>query len=252
MSLHYLPAASLICLSFISATAGQANNIRFDQSNPTIVTMNITQIGVGHAVHGLAADPTSGATLKGNFDTVSLQQTSASDSTIGLNVDVGLDSLSDILINISGNGRHSIMLDAVAQKLTSVIKLEGPGAKSASVTVDAAGKLVSHDIRLSGSGIDLTANQRAEVDLSVDLSSKGLGASVLITQSGEGSTAHILGTIDTNATLVFNQTGIEADFTLDLTLNPDSTLTFNQAADGGGPAGSKVTVGSGHTITITQ
>ena len=197
--------------------------------------------------------PTSGATLKGNFDTVSLQQTSASDSTIGLNVDVGLDSLSDILINISGNGRHSIMLDAVAQKLTSVIKLEGPGAKSASVTVDAAGKLVSHDIRLSGSGIDLTANQRAEVDLSVDLSSKGLGASVLITQSGEGSTAHILGTIDTNATLVFNQTGIEADFTLDLTLNPDSTLTFNQAADGGGgPAGSKVTVGSGHTITITQ
>lgn len=257
MSLHYLLAASFICLGFTAAAPGQANDIRFDQSDPTIVTLNITQSGVGHAVHGLAADtltadPTSGATLSGNFDTVSLQQTSAGDSTIALNVDVAMDAISNIFTNISGNGTHSVILDAVAQELTSVIMLEGPGAKSVSANVDAAGKLVSHDIRLSGSAIELTANQRAAVDLSVDLFSIGPGSSVSINQTGEGSTANILGTIDTNATLVFDQTGIEADYTLDVTLNPDSTLTFNQTADGGGAGGSKVTVGSGQTITITQ
>lgn len=50
------------------------------------MTLNISQIGIGHAIQGLAADtvtaePTSGASLTGNFDTVSLQQTSIGNST---------------------------------------------------------------------------------------------------------------------------------------------------------------------------
>jgi hypothetical protein len=252
-----MSAASLIWLIGIAATPGHANDIRFDQSNPMIMTMNITQIGVGHAIQGLAADtvtgdPTSGASLTGNFDTVSLQQTSTGYSTIAMNVDVGLDASSDILIDLSGGGRHSVSLDAMAHGLTSAISLEGPEDKSANVTVDAAGKLVSHDIKLSGNAINLNANQRAEADLSVELISRGLDASVSVNQTGEGSAAHILGTIDTNATLVFDQTAIEADYTLDITLNPNSKLTFNQTADGGGATGSKVTVASGQTITITQ
>ena len=244
MPLHCISAASLIWLIGIAATPGHANDIRFDQSNPTIVTLNITQIGVGHSVQGLAADtvtaePTSGASLKGNFDTVSLQQTSIGNSTIALNVDVGLDASSDVSIDISGSGTHNVMLDAVAQELTSIITLDGPGAKSVNTYVDAVGKLVSHDIRLSGSAIELSANQQASADLSVELFSPGsllvpLPSSVTIKQTGEGSAAHILGTIDTNATLVFDQTAIEADYTLDITLNPNSTLTFNQTAHGGG------------------
>jgi hypothetical protein len=251
-SLHCMSAASLIWLIGIAATPGHANDIRFDQSNPTIMTLNITQIGVGHSVQGLAADPTSEATLIGNFDTVSLQQTSTRDSMIALNVDVGRDASSDIFIDLSGSGTHSVSLDAMAHGLTSAISLEGPEAKSANVTVDAAGKLVSHDIRLSGNAINLNANQRAEADLSVELISRGPDASVSVNQTGEGSAAHILGTIDTNASLVFDQTAIEADYTLDITLNPNSTLTFNQTAHGGGATGSKVTVASGQTITITQ
>lgn len=255
MSLHSMLAAFFVCLGCIAATPGQANDIRFDQSDPTIMTLNITQIGIDHTVHGLAADtvtidPTSGAKLSGNFDTVSLQQTSVGESTIALNVDVGPDALSDIFTHLSGSGRHSVMLNAVAQELRSVITLEGPGEKTVRATVDAAGMLVSHDIRLSGGPIELTANQRAAVDLSVDFFSRGPESSVSIDQTGEGSTAHIFGTIDTNATLVFDQTGAEADYTLDVTLNPDSTLTVNQT--GGGAAGSKVTVGSGHTVTMTQ
>lgn len=111
---------------------------------------------------------------------------------------------------------------------------------------------MSHDIRLSGNTIDLTANQQAAVDLSVDLFSMGPRSSVSINQTGEASTAHILGTIDTNATLMFDQTSVETDYALDVTLNPDSTLTFNQTAGGGGATGSKATVGTGQTITITQ
>jgi hypothetical protein len=262
MPLHYMSAASLIWLIGIAATPGHANDIRFDQSNPTIMTLNITQIGVGHAIQGLAADtvtaePTSGASLKGNFDTVSLQQTSIGNSTIALNVDVGLDASSDVLIDISGSGIHSVMLDAVAEELTSVIALEGPQAKSVNVTVDAAGKLVSHDIRLSGNAINLNANQQAAADLSVELFSPGsllvpLPSSVTIKQTGEGSAAHILGTIDTDATLVFDQTGSETNYTLDVTLNPNSGLTFNQVSDGGVASGLKVIVPIGQTITITQ
>lgn len=257
MSLQYAPVAFLVCLGFTFATPGQANNIRFDQSNPTIMTLNITQIGVGHAVHGFAADkvtadPTSGATLKGNFDTVSLQQTSISDSAIALNVDVGSDALSDVFVDLSGSGTHSVMLEAVAHELTSSITLEGPEAKSVNVTVDAAGKLVSHDIKLSGSEIELTASQQVAANLSVDLFSRGLNASVSINQTGEDSTADILGNLYNNATLIFNQTGTIADYTLDVTLNPDSMLTFNQAAGGDRPNGSKVTVGSGQSVTMTH
>jgi hypothetical protein len=252
MSLHYISGAFLILLIGIAATPGHANDIRFDQGNPTIMTLNITQIGVGHTLQGLAADTASEATLIGNFDAVSLQQTSTRDSMIALNVDVGRDASSDIDIDLSGSGTHSVLLDAMADVITSVIRLEGPEAKSASVTVDAAGKLVSHDIRLSGNAINLTANQQAAADLSVELISRGPDTSVSVNQTGEGSAAHILGTVDTNATLVFNQTAIEADYTLNVTLNPYSTLTFNQTADGGGAAGSKVSVASGQTITITR
>jgi hypothetical protein len=262
MSLHYTSAASLIWLISIATTPGHANDIRFDQSNPTIMTLNITQIGIGHAIQGLAADtvtaePTSGASLTGNFDTVSLQQTSIGNSTIALNVDVGLDASSDVSIDISGSGTHNVMLDAVAQELTSIITLDGPGAKSVNTYVDAVGKLVSHDIRLSGSAIELSANQQASADLSVELFSPGsllvpLPSSVTIKQTGEGSAAHILGNIGTDATLVFDQTGSETNYTLDVTLNPNSSLALNQISDGGVASGLKVVVPIGQTITITQ
>jgi hypothetical protein len=100
---------------------------------------------------------------------VSLQQTSIGNSTIALNVDVGLDASSDVSIDILGSGTHNVMLDAVAQELTSIITLDGLGAKSVNTYVDAVGKLVSHDIRLSGSAIELSANQQASADLSVEL-----------------------------------------------------------------------------------
>lgn len=69
-------------------------------------------------------------------------KTSSSDSTIGLDVDVDMDALSNIFINIYGSGKHSVMLDVVAQELSSVITLDGPDTKS----VNAAGKSVSQDI----------------------------------------------------------------------------------------------------------
>ena len=256
MSLRYGPAVPLICLGLIAATPGWANDIRFDQSNPTIVTLNITQSGTDHAVHGFAAgstipDPTTGAALKGNFGTVSLQQTSPTGSEIALRVEVGEAALSDISINLSG-GAHRVALDAVAGKLSSAITLEGANTKAVNVTVDAAGKTVSHHIALSGDAMSLTANQRTAADLSVNLIANGPGAKASITQSGEGSTAHILGYIDSNAELVFNQTGIGADYTLDVELNANSKLTFHQAANGGGPVGSKAVVAAGQSITMTH
>lgn len=119
MSLHSMLAAFFVCLGCIAATPGQANDIRFDQSNPTIMTLNITQIRIDHVVHGLdtdtvVMDPTSGATVSRNFDTVSLQQTSVGNSTIALNIDVGLDAPSNSFIDIAGGGSHSVILAALA------------------------------------------------------------------------------------------------------------------------------------------
>ena len=73
-------------------------------------------------------------------------KTSSSDSTIGLDVDVDMDALSNIFINIYGSGKHSVMLDVVAQELSSVITLDGPDTKSVNATVYAAGKSVSQDL----------------------------------------------------------------------------------------------------------
>jgi hypothetical protein len=132
MSLCRWSAVPLVCLALIAVTPGRANDIRFDQSNPTIVTLNIRQSGVDHAVHGLAEgssvpDPTAGATLKGNFGTVSLQQSSPGGSDIALRVEVGTAAPSDIFITLSG-GAHSVALNAASERLTSLINLEGaPG-----------------------------------------------------------------------------------------------------------------------------
>jgi hypothetical protein len=256
MSLRYGSAVPLICLGLIAAAPGRANDIRFDQSNPTIMTLNITQSGTDHAVHGFAAgsntpDPTAGATLKGNFGTVNLQQTSPTGSAIALRVEVGEAALSDISINLSG-GPHRVALDAVAGKLSSVINLEGAEAKAVTVNVDAPGKEVSHDIALSGSTTTLTANQRVAAALSVNLNATGPGAMATITQTGEGSTAHILGNIDSGAELIFNQSSIGADYTLDVELAPDSKLTFNQEADGGPPVGSRAVLTTGQTVVMTH
>lgn len=133
-----------------------------------------------------------------------------------------------------------------------MINLEWSATKTVDISVDAAGKTVSHDIALSGDAMSLTANERTAADLSVNLIANGPGATASITQSGEGSTAHILGYIDSNAELVFNQTGIGADYTLDVELNANSKLTFHQAADGGGPVGSKAVLAAGHSITMTH
>lgn len=245
-----------ICLGLICAMPVAANDIRFDQSNPTIVTLNISQVGIDHAVHGFAVgsaipDPTSGATLKGDFGTVSLQQTSSGGSDIALRVNVGTGAPSDIYINQSG-GAHRVALNAVAQRLTSVINLEGAAVKNVTVNVDAAGKLVSHDINLSGAAMALTANQRAEANLSVNLVSNGLGATATISQAGDGSTANIMGYLDSNAQLLFNQTGAGANYTLDVDLKANSKLTFIEAADGGLPVRSHVALAAGQTITMTH
>ena len=261
MLLGNIQAACLICLIHITATPVQANDIRFDQSNSTIMTLNITQNGVGHKVQGISVnsslyETTSEAILSGSFDTVSLQQNSASDSKIGLKVNVGLEASSNIFVNFSGISTHSVMLDAVAEELNSVIILDGPGAKSVKATADAAEKSVSHDIRLLGSAIDLTADQQAATDLTVDLYSpssllSGLAASVSIIQAGENSAAHIHGTISDSATLVFDQTAVEADHTLEVTLRPFSNLTFNQTTNGF-LGGAKVTLDYGQSMTMTQ
>ena len=260
MSLQYFLITSLICFNFIAATPGNANDIRFDQSSSTIMNLNITQVGIGHTVEGLEVgtvtnQPQAGASLIGKFDTISLQQTSISDSKIGLKVDVAQNELSDIFIDLSGSGTHSVMLDAIAQELTSIITLDGPGAKSVNTDVDAAGKLVSHNIKLSGNSIDLIVNQRASADLTVDLFSPSsflsdLASSVSINQFGENSAAHILGTISKNATLVFDQTAAESNYKLEVTLNPNSNLTFNQTANGI-LSGAKVTLDRGQSMTMT-
>ncbi len=256
MSLHRWSAVPLVCLSLITVTPGWANDIRFDQSNPTIVTLNIRQSGVDHAVHGFAEgssvpDPTAGATLKGNFGTVSLQQSSPGGSDIALRVEVGTAAPSDIFITLSG-GAHSVALNAASERLTSLINLEGAGTKSLAVTVAAAGKAVSHEINLSGEVMSMTATQQAEANLIVNLTSTGTGATATVTQSGDSSTANILGTLGSNSELVFNQTGIGADYSLDVALEENSKLTFNQAADGGGPEGSSVALAAGQTLTMTQ
>ena len=261
MLLSDMQAACLICLIFITATPVQANDIRFDQSNSTIMTLNITQNGVGHKVQGITADnslfeTTSEATLRGNFNTVSLQQNSVNNSIIGLKVNVGLNALSNIFVNLSGSSKHSVMLDAVAQELNSVIILDGPGAKSVKATADAVGKSVSHDIRLLGNAIDLIANQQAAADLTVDLYSpssllSSLASTVSIIQAGENSAAHIHGTISNSATLVFEQTAAQADHTLEVTLRPFSKLTFNQTTNSF-LGGAKVTLNYGQSMTMTQ
>ena len=261
MSWCNMQTACFICFIFIATTRVQANDIRFDQSNPTIMTLNITQNGVGHKVQGITFDnslddSTSEAMLSGNFNTVSLQQNSIRDSKIGLKVDVGLDALSDIFIDLTGSGTHSVMLDALAQELKSIVTLGGPGAKSVDLKVDAAGKPVSHDIKLSGSDIDLILNQRASADLTVDLSSPSsflldLASSVSINQAGENSVAHIHGTISKSAKFVFDQTAIEANHTLEVTLKPFSNLTFNQNTHGF-LGGAKVTLDYGQSMTMTQ
>ena len=258
MSLHYLLAPFFSLLLVFATTRGHANDIRFDQGNPTIMHLNMTQVGIGHTIEGLevATELQTGALLIGKFDTINLQQTSIGNSKIGLKVDVGLDALSNIFIDLSGSGTHSVVLDAVAQELTSVITLGGPGAKSVNLNVDAVGKPVSHDIKLSGSDIDLILNQRASADLTVDLSSPrsfllDLASSVLINQAGENSVSHIHGTISKSATFVFDQTATQADHTLELTLKPFSNLTFNQTTHGF-LGGAKVTLDYGQSMTMTQ
>ena len=79
MSFNDMPSAFLVCVIFIAATPKQANDIRFDQKKPIILTLNITQSGLTYFVKGLAddivfADTTSDATLSSNFDNVSLRQ----------------------------------------------------------------------------------------------------------------------------------------------------------------------------------
>jgi hypothetical protein len=120
------------------------------------------------------------------------------------------------------------------------------------VTVAATGKVVSHEINLSGDAMTMTATQQAGASLIVNLASIGSGATATITQSGDGSTANILGNLGSNSELVFNQTGIAAHYSLDVNLDVNSKLTFNQAADGGGPEGSSVTLAAGQTLTMTQ
>jgi hypothetical protein len=256
MSLRRWSAVPLFGLAVIAASPGRANDIRFDQGNPTIMTLNITQSGLDHAVHGFAGastvpDPTAGATLKGNFDTVRLQQTSPAGSDIALRVDVGTGAPSDIFITLSG-GPHSVALDAAAERLTSLIDLEGGGTKTLGVTVAATGKVVSHDINLSGNALNMTATQLAGASLIVNLASMGTGATATITQSGDGSTANIMGYLDSNSELVYNQTGTAAHHSLDVNLAVNSKLTFNQEAHGGGLEGSSVTLPAGQTMTMTQ
>ncbi|MBI6629184.1 hypothetical protein [Pontibaca salina] len=256
MFLPFHRALPLLCLALCFASAGQANEIRFDQSNPTILHLNITQIGNDHSVHGFdpnsgKADRASGASLTGNFGTVTLRQDTAESSAIALRVEVDGWKPSDIDIDLSGRGGHSVSLDAKAARLESLITLEGKGEKSVDLTVAATGKAVTHDITLRGKAMTLTAWQGAAAGLVVDLKAKGPGASTVITQSGENSTANISGTLHSNATLEFNQTGSNADINLAVTLKPDSKLIYNQQADNGATV-SPISVKLTHDEVVTM